>query len=77
MSIVAAVLLTGCGGTVYRTDLQVYCPPIQNYSQEHNESLADELDALPEGYYAIPSTIADYAKLRDRIRACESEKDNL
>ena len=77
MSIVAAVLLTGCGGTVYRTQLEVYCPPIEKYSTEHNNDLADELDALPEGAYAIPSTIADYAKLRDRIRACENEKDNL
>ena len=77
MSIVAAVSLTGCAETVYKTDLQVYCPPIQNYSQEHNNDLADELDALPDGYYAIPSTIADYAKLRDRIRACENEKDKI
>ena len=75
--IAAAISLTGCAETVYKTQLEVYCPPIEQYSPEHHNDLADELDALPEGAYAIPSTIADYAKLRDRIRACENEKDNL
>ena len=75
--ILAAVLLTGCEKTVYRTNLEVYCPPLKSYSTDYNEALAQELEALPEGYETIPNTIADYAKLRDRIRACEQEKDNL
>ena len=77
LSIVAVGLLTGCEGTVYRTNLEVYCPPMKNYSQEFNEALAGELDALPGSYEAIPDTISDYAKLRDRIRACETERDKL
>lgn len=47
------------------------------YSPEWNNALADELDALPQGYAAIPMAITDYAKLRDRIRTCEKEKEKL
>ena len=50
---------------------------MKNYSQEFNEALATELEALPGSYEAIPNTIGDYAKLRDRIRACETERDKL
>ena len=50
---------------------------MKNYSKEFNEALAMELDALPGSYEAIPDTISDYAKLRDRIRACETERDKL
>jgi len=70
-------LLTACEGPVYRTNLEVYCPPIKKYSEEFNEALAGELEALPQSYEAIPNTISDYAKLRDRIRACETERDKL
>lgn len=47
------------------------------YSPEWNNALADELDALPQGYATIPMAITDYAKLRDRIRTCEKEKEKL
>lgn len=70
-------LLTGCAGTVYRTQLEVYCPPIATYTPEWNEDLADELSTLPKDYSSIPMAITDYAKLRDRIRRCESERDKL
>ncbi len=73
---IAAVSLTGCAGTVYRTNLEVYCPPLVQYSSEWNQSLADEIDALDDTS-VIPMAIADYAKLRDRIRACEEEKGKL
>lgn len=71
------ISLTGCAGTVYRTQLEVYCPPLTEYSPEWNHALADELDALPQGYAAIPMAITDYAKLRDKIRRCEQERENL
>ena len=74
---IAAASLSGCAGTVYRTNLEVYCPPIQTYSTEWNEALAAELEGLSEGYTTIPQTLADYAALRDRIRVCEKEKDKL
>ena len=72
----ASLLLSACGGTVYRTKLEVYCPPIQDYSPEFNASLADEIDSLPDESH-IPMVVGDYAKLRDRIRACEKEKGKL
>ena len=70
-------LLTGCAETVYRTKLEIYCPPLANYSPEWNEGLAQELDALPQEYSSIPMAITDYAKLRDRIRRCNDEKDKF
>lgn len=45
------------------------------YTPASNEALAEELDALDEGYTTIPLVITDYVKLRDRIRTCEKEKD--
>ena len=75
--IIAAVLLIGCEKTVYRTNLEVYCPPLKSYSTDFNETLAAELDVLNEAYEAIPEVVTDYIKLRDRIRVCEQEKDNL
>ena len=50
---------------------------MEQYSPTWNQALADELDALEDDYTSIPMAIADYAKLRDRIRMCEKEKDNL
>lgn len=47
------------------------------YSSEWNVELADELDALPQDYAHIPTAITDYARLRDRIRRCEQEKEEL
>jgi len=73
----AVISLTGCAETVYRTQLEVYCPPLFTYSEEFNQELADELDALPEGSNAIPAVITDYIKTRDRIRNCEAEKEKL
>ena len=75
--LIVSLSLSGCAGTVYRTKLEVYCPPIQPYSPEFNQELADNLDALKEGYEAVSTAISDYAKLRDRIRACEKEKGEL
>jgi len=74
---VAVTLLTGCAGTVYRTDLEVYCPPIVSYDESFSSRLADEIEALPTDNYAIDMAITDYAKLRNRIRACEKEKEKL
>jgi hypothetical protein len=71
------ISLTGCAETVYRKQVEVYCPPIVSYSQEFNEDLADDLDALAQDQYAIPTAITDYAKLRDRIRRCEEERGKL
>lgn len=47
------------------------------YSPEWNNALADEIEALPQGYAAIPMAITDYAKLRDKIRRCEETRGKL
>jgi hypothetical protein len=70
-------LLSGCADTVYKTKLEVYCPPMEQYSSSWNSDLADQVEALGPESSLIPMTIADYAKLRDRIRACEKEKGEL
>ena len=57
--------------------MEVYCPPIEIYSPEFNQELADDLEALDESQTTIPMVIGDYANLRDRIRACEKEKGEL
>ena len=74
-----AVVISRGGGAkaVCRTQVEIYCPPMVQYSPEWNNALADELDSLPQGYATIPMAITDYAKLRDRIRTCEKEKEKL
>lgn len=74
---IGTVLLSGCAETVYRTNFEVYCPPIPKYSGKWNQQLADELDGLGNEYTAIPQAVSDYAKMRDRIRICEKEKGKL
>lgn len=75
--LIASLSLTGCAETVYRTDLEIYCPPIENYSEDFNDTLAAELDVLNEEYEAIPEVVTDYILLRDRIRQCNAEKEKL
>jgi hypothetical protein len=50
---------------------------MKTYSDEYNAKLAGELDALPSENTAIDTAITDYVALRDRIRACVSERENL
>ena len=69
------ILLTGCGGAVYRTKLEIYCPPMVVYSPEYNEKLAEEINSLPAESTALETAITDYVTLRDRIRACDEAKD--
>jgi hypothetical protein len=74
--VIGLSLLSGCAETVFRTKLEIYCPPINDYSDQFNEQLADELDALPEDSWAIPEAMFGYIKLRDRVKSCQEEKKN-
>lgn len=69
--------LSGCASTVYKTELEIYCPNIVNYNQDFNNKLADEIESLPDtnGNLAIVDALSDYASLRDKIRACQKERD--
>lgn len=73
----AMILLTGCGQKVFKTQLEVYCPPIVSYSEDFNEELADELQSLPSESDKIPEALADYALLRDTIRNCTKTREHL
>lgn len=71
------VSLSGCAETVYRTQLEIYCPSIKQYSEDFNNKLADELESLPSDSRAIEEAMGNYIYLRDRIRRCEEEKDKV
>lgn len=72
-----SLLLIGCGQTVYRTQVEVYCPPIADYSEDFNAQLANEIESLPPESKAINQAIKNYIYLRDRVRVCNEEKDKL
>jgi hypothetical protein len=69
--------LTGCGTTVYRTNLEVYCPEIRQYTPEFYARLADEIDNLPADSTAVEEAIKNYTYLRDRVRRCNIEKEKI
>jgi len=73
----ASLLLTGCAKTVYRTQLEIYCPQIAQYDERFNNQLADELESLPAASTAIDEAVKNYIYLRDRIRRCNEEKDKI
>jgi hypothetical protein len=75
--LIATSLLSGCASTVYKTQLEVYCPPLKEYSVEFGLDLADELERLPDNTSKIVSVISDYIALRDLIRACEANSKKL
>ena len=75
--LIALVSLSGCAETVYRTQLEIYCPSIKQYSEDFNNKLADELESLPSDSRAIEEAMRNYIYLRDRIRRCEEEKDKV
>jgi hypothetical protein len=74
-----AILLTGCGGAVYKTQIEIYCPPIVEYTKDFNGKLLNEIESLPETNPnpAIVTALSDYAALRDKVRACVKERDKI
>ena len=65
---VATSLLSGCAGGSSDATLGT-CPPVVAYSQAEQVRVAEELAALPEGAQIV-GWLADYAVLRDQVRAC-------
>ena len=45
------------------------CPPVVAYSQADQARMADELAELPKDALTV-GWLADYALLRDQVRAC-------
>ena len=75
--LIGAILLSGCATTVYKTVVEPYCPPIKNYSEAFNHRLADEIENLPPDSRAIEEAISNYVVLRDKLRACEKQAEEL
>jgi Tfp pilus assembly protein PilP len=75
--LIAVALLSGCGTTVYKTQLEIYCPTIKQYGAEFNAKLATEIENLPADNMAINEAMGNYIYLRDRIRRCVEEKDKV
>ena len=65
--LIAMLWLSACatGGS----DTRAPCPPVVDYTAEHQARAADEVEALPEGA-VIVWMLGDYAVLRDQARAC-------
>lgn len=71
------MLLSGCANTVYKTEVEVYCPKIKIYPEDFNNRLADEIEDLPTDSQAISEAISNYIVLRDKIRACDKQAEEL
>lgn len=71
--VLLALFLTGCAQT---TVLEVYCPPMRDYSRDFNARLANEIESLPSDA-AIVEALSDYVQQRDLIRRCVNERDKL
>ena len=69
--VIMTILLTACatGGSDTASSA---CPPMVEYSQAEQARVADEVAALPEGAL-ITGWLADYAVLREQVRACEGQ----
>jgi hypothetical protein len=62
---------------VYKTELEVYCPPLKQYTEAFNRQLSEEIVELKPSQEAIVTVISDYVALRDQIRACEKARDSV
>ena len=47
------------------------------FDEDFNNKLADELESLPSDATAIPEALSNYVYLRDRVRQCQIERDQL
>jgi Tfp pilus assembly protein PilP len=61
------LILSGCAQPITNV-----CPPIQKYSFQFNQSLATEIEQLPDSSL-IPRVISDYINLRDQLKICRSK----
>ena len=68
--VIATIWLTGCATAGSDTGGVAACPPVVEYSREFQARAAEELALLPERS-AVVEMMADYAVLREQVRACE------
>ena len=65
--VTATILLAACARV--GSEVQMACPPVVEYSRADQGQLANELASLPEGALIV-DWLADYAVLREQVRAC-------
>ena len=70
----ATIFLTACAGVTSDTPPSA-CPPVVEYSQAEQARVAEEVAALPAGALIV-TWLADYAVLREQVRACRSPRAN-
>ena len=63
-------LLTGCATVSSDVEGLAACPPVVEYSEDFQESAAEELALLPEAS-AIVEMLSDYAVMREQARTCD------
>jgi len=68
--VIGASWLTGCATAGFEANGVAACPPVVEYSREFQARAAEELALLPDGS-AVVAMMADYAIIRDQVRACE------
>ena len=68
--VIATIFLTACAGVSFDAPPGA-CPPVVAYSRAEQTSVAEEVDALPEGALIV-SWLADYAVLRAQAHACQT-----
>ena len=67
--VIVSIFLTGCAGVGSDPARPVVCPPVVEYSRAEQARMANEVTALPEGALIV-GWLADYAVLREQVRAC-------
>lgn len=67
---IATISLTGCATVSSDVEGLAACPPVVEYSEDFQESAAEELVLLPEGS-AIMEMLSDYAVMREQARTCD------
>ena len=62
------LILNACTGKAISA-----CPPIQIYTEEFNQNLAEAIEGLEEseGMYPIFRVLEDYIELRDQLKQCQ------
>ena len=66
---IVTISLTGCATGVSASRIASVCPPVVEYSREHQVRAAEELALLPEKS-VIAEMLADYAEMREPARSC-------
>lgn len=67
--VIAMNWLTGCAKVGFESGGLAACPPVVAYSKTEQARAAEEIATLPEKSVVV-GWLADYAVMRDQVRAC-------